>query len=271
MVDPRASFTGSVPQYYDGCLGPAWFDPLATDLARRLPSKPPGNVLELACGTGVLTRHLRERLDPAVRLVATDLSAAMLDYARNKLSGSKGIEWREADAASLPFGDGEFGAVVCGFGFMFVPDKNMAFTEAYRVLKPGGIILFNVWGPFEENPHAMANAEVLESLFPGDEEVRFRTPFELHDPELLQGLLAQAKFRDVNIEKKLIQIDRVSARTIATGLIRGTPRSLLIEKHGVPLDDVIAKVAAALTKIGGADPYRAPAQAVVVEARRLSP
>src|SRR6266700_3209784 len=153
MVDTSANFSGSVPEYYDSCLGPAWFDAFAADLAQRLPAKPPGDVLEIACGTGLLTRHLRERLDGAPRLVATDLSAAMLDYARNKLSGSQGIEWREADAASLPFGDGEFGAVVCGFGVMFVPDKNAAFSEAYRVLKRGGILLFNVWDRIDENPH----------------------------------------------------------------------------------------------------------------------
>jgi SAM-dependent methyltransferase len=268
MVDPRASFTGSVPQYYDGCLGPAWFDAFAADLAQRLPAKPRGDVLEIACGTGVLTRRLRERLDPARRLVATDLSAAMLDYARSKLSGSQGIEWREADAAGLPFADREFGAVVCGFGVMFVPDKNAAFSEAYRVLKPGGILLFNVWDRIDDNPHALTNAEVLEGFFPGDEEMRFRIPFEMYDAALLQGLLAQAQFGSVKIEKKRIQVDRVSARTIATGLIRGTPRSLLIEKRGIPLDDVIEKVTAALTKIGGADPYRNPAQAIVVEARR---
>ena len=268
MVDPHTSFTGSVPKYYDSCLGPAWFDAFAADLAQRLPAQPPGDVLEIACGTGLLTRRLRERLDRGLRLVATDLSAAMLDYARGKLSGSQGIEWREADAASLPFGDREFGAVVCGFGVMFVPDRNAAFSEAYRVLKQGGILLFNVWDRIDENPHAVAIAEVFEGLFPGDEEMRFRIPFEMHDPALLEELLAQAQFRDTKIEKKRVQLDRVSARTIATGAVRGTPRSLLIEKRGVPLDEVVEKVTTALTRIGGADPYRNPAQAVVVEARR---
>ena len=267
MVDVRASFTGSIPEYYDSCLGPAWFEAFAGDLAQRLPAKPPGDVLEIACGTGLVTRRVRERLDPTLRLVATDLSKAMLDYARSKLSGHKDIEWREADAVKLPFGDGEFGVVICAFGVMFVPDKRAVFREARRVLNDGGILLFNVWDRIEENPHAAANAEVVEGLFPGDEELRFRIPYEMCDPGLLRLLLAEARFRELRIEKKRIQIDRVSAHTVAVGLIRGTPRSLLIEKRGVSLDDVVEKVAAALTKIGGADPYRAPAQAVVVEAR----
>lgn len=268
MVDVRVSFSGSIPEYYDSCLGPAWFDAFAADLAQRLPAKPPGDVLEIACGTGLVTRRVRQRLAPAVRLVATDLSKAMLDYARGKLSDRKDIEWREADAAHLPFGDGEFGAVVCAFGVMFVPDKQAAFREARRVLKEGGVLLFNVWDRIEENPHAAINAQVVEGLFPDDEEMRFRIPYEMHNSTSLQQLLAEAGFREVQIEKKRFPVDRVSARTVAIGQIRGTPRSLLIEKRGVPLDEVVEKVTAALASIGGADPYHGSAQAVVVEARR---
>jgi SAM-dependent methyltransferase len=268
MVDARATFSGSVPRYYDNCLGPAWFDGFAAELARRLPASPPGDVLEIACGTGITTRRLRERLDPAVRLVATDLSAAMLDYARGKFGESDGIEWREADACSLPFGDEAFGAVVCAFGLMFVPDKKAALREARRVLKPGGILLFDVWDRIEENPHGAALAQVVEELFPGDEEMRFTVPYEMHDTELLRRLLAETRFVDVKIEKKRHPLESVSARTIATGQVRGTPRSLLFEKRGVRFDDVIARVTAALTKLGGADPYRGFAQAVVAEARR---
>jgi SAM-dependent methyltransferase len=271
MVDVSASFIGSIPEYYDSCLGPAWFDAFAVDLAQRLPAKPPGDVLEIACGTGLVTRRLRKRLDSTVRLVATDLSKAMLDFARGKLSEHSDIAWQEADAVKLPFGNGEFGAVVCSFGLMFVPDKQAAFREAYRVLKQGGKLLFNVWDRIEENPHAAVNAKTIESLFPGDEEMRFRIPYEMHNPTLLQRLLAEAGFREVQIEKRQLPVNRVSARTLATGAIRGTPRSLLIEKRGVSLDEVIDLVTAALTRTGGADPYRGVAQAVVVEARRQTP
>lgn len=270
MVDVKASFTGSIPDYYDSCLGPAWFEYFAADLAQRLPAKPPGGILEIACGTGLLTRQVRERLDPAVRLVASDVSKAMLDYARSKLSDCKGIEWREADAVKLPFGDGEFAAVVCAFGFMFVPNKLAALMEARRVLKDGGILLFNVWDGFEENSHASASAEIIEGLFPGDEEMRFTAPFEMHDPALLRQLLAEARFQEVRIDKKRRQLDGVSARTIAMGMIRGTPRSLLFEKRGVSLDEVVEKTTTALAKIGGVDPYRGTTQAVVVEAHAIA-
>ena len=266
MTDVIANFTAAMPEYYDSCLGPAWFDAYAADLTKRLPATPPGDVLEIACGTGLVTRKLRERLDPSLRLVASDISKPMLDYARGKLSGLKPIEWREADACKLPFGDREFGAVVCAFGFMFVPDRAAAFREVHRVLKAGGMLLFNVWDVIEENPHAAINARLVESMFPGDPEMRFRIPYDMGSVPLLREVLERAGFREQKIETRRMAVEAVSARTIATGQFRGTPRSALIEKRGVPLDEVIDKVAAALAAAGGADPYRGHAQAIVVEA-----
>ena len=263
MVSASASFSG--PQYYDNYLGPIWFDAFAADLARRLPERPPGDVLEIACGTGLVTRRLRERLSPSLRLVATDLSKAMLDYARAKLDGREGIEWREADALKLPFEDNKFGAVVCGFGIMFVPDWQAALREARRVLIEGGVFLFNVWDGIEENPHAAASARVVEALFPGDPEMKYRFPYEMNAPGLLRRLLAGARFDDPRIETKRLPIEGANPRDIATGLTRGTPRAALVEKRGVSLDHVTEKLTDALTRTGG-DPYDGYAQAVIVQA-----
>src|SRR5918912_3813717 len=101
MAEIAADFGGSIPEYYDSILGPAQLEALAADLVRRLPVRPRGDVLELACGTGIITERLRERIDGNFRLVATDLSDAMLAFARNKVKGK--IDWRLADAAALPF------------------------------------------------------------------------------------------------------------------------------------------------------------------------
>lgn len=266
MVDVAANFSGSMPEYYDRIMGPGQFDVFAVDLAARVPASPPGDVLELACGTGIVTRRVRERLEARVRLVATDLSKPMLEHARRKLAGAAGIEWREADAAALPFGAAAFAAVVCGFGVMFVPDKKKLFAEARRVLKEGGVFVFNVWDGLEANLHSRATNDVFAQMFPGDPEMRFGLPFEFNDPGVLRALLHGARFREQSMEPVRREVRFASARELATGQLRGTPRGALLEKRGLALEGIIDKCAAALAQVGGEAPFRSSAQALVVEA-----
>jgi hypothetical protein len=151
---------------------------------------------------------------------------------------------------------------------MFVPDKVAALKEARRVLADDGVLHFTVWDVIEHNPHGAASAEVIEGLCPGDPELRFRFPYELHDPALLRDMLAQAGFVDARIEVKRLPIESPSARELATGAIRGTPRSVMIEQRGFSLDSVIDELTAKLTEIGGAAPYLSFAQALIVQARK---
>jgi len=266
MVDTARDFSGSIPEYYDTILGPAQLHALAADLVKRLPVRPKGDVLELACGTGIVTERLRERIDANFRLVATDISDAMLAYARNKVKGK--VDWRMADASALPFKDETFGAVVCALGVMFVPDKAKLFAETRRVLTEGGMLLFNTWDRLELNPHAQAASAVLQQLFPGDAEMDFsKIPYSFNDEDAIRGLLEAARFRGIEIAKVKIQVDCPSARTFATGQIRGTPRSLLVEKKGGNLEQVIDQVAERLAAAGGAEPFRVEAHVLVVRAQ----
>ena len=199
----------------------------ALDLAQRLPARLPGNVLEIACGTGLVTRRLREHLDPASRLFASDISKVMLDYARNKLVRYEGIEWREADAASLPFGGGEFSAVVCAFGVMLFPTSERysgRYVGCSRVVESSCSMCGTVWrktSPLQSTPR------LSRICFPGIRRFNSGTPYEMHDLGSLQRLLEETGFREERIEKKQVQVGGVSARRIALGQIRGTPRSLL--------------------------------------------
>jgi SAM-dependent methyltransferase len=270
MAQPPADFSGSIPEFYDRIMGPAHFDAFGAELARRLPARPPGDVLEVACGTGLVTRHLRERASPQVKLVTTDISKAMLDYARRKLAATEGIEWREADACKLPFGDAAFGAVVCAFGVMFVPDKAACFREARRVLRKGGTFLFDVWDGLENNPHGRVAAEVIEALLPDDPAATFGSiPYHFNDRATIERLLTNSRFAPQRMETVRIACTCPSAREFATGQLRGTPRSLILQERGIPVDGVIEKVAAALARLGGAEPFRYAAQALVVEARAI--
>src|SRR5438132_10911607 len=113
-------FSGSIAKLYETYLVPLIFEPYAADLAKRLASRPVTRVLEIAAGTGVVTRALASALPANVSIVATDLNQPMLDLAA-ALGTKRPVEWRQADAMKLPFGDGMFDAVVCQFGVMFFP------------------------------------------------------------------------------------------------------------------------------------------------------
>src|SRR6185503_1340526 len=135
-------FAGSIPSLYDTHLVPLIFEPYAADLAQRLRKRTLSRVLEIAAGTGVVTRALADALPETVSIVATDLNQAMLDQAM-RAGTRRAVQWRQADAMQLPFPDSSFDAVVCQFGVMFFPDKPRAFSEARRVLKPAGVFIFN--------------------------------------------------------------------------------------------------------------------------------
>ena len=129
-------FAGSIPQMYEKHFVPLIFEPYAVDLARRLASRPVARLLEVAAGTGVVTRALAA-LPGIGSIVATDLNPAMLDQAK-AVGTRRPVEWRQADAMQLPFPDASFDAVVCQFGVMFFSDRAAAFRETHRVLRPGG-------------------------------------------------------------------------------------------------------------------------------------
>jgi SAM-dependent methyltransferase len=181
-------------------------------------------VLEIAAGTGVVTRALASGLGGDVSIVATDLNSAMLEYASAR-GTSRAVEWRQADAMDLPFPDAEFGAVVCQFGAMFFPDKARAFSEALRVLAPGGIFLFSVWDRIEENEFADAVTRAIEPLFPQDPP-RFlpRTPHGYHDPSTLRRDIATAGFVKTPLIATVAARSRAgSPRVPAVAYCQGTP------------------------------------------------
>ena len=138
MSGHAADFTGGIPEHYDRYLGPVLFTDYADDIAQRVAISAPARVLELAAGTGIVTRRLRDRLPVGTHLTATDLNPPMLAMASTKIRPGEQVDFQQADATALPFPDGTFDAVVCQFGVMFFPDKNKSYREVHRVLVPHG-------------------------------------------------------------------------------------------------------------------------------------
>ena len=131
MSNNAASFIGDIPSHYDTGLGPNIFFDYADLIAKRAGEKTISSVVELAAGTGIVSRRLRDTLSPGTRLVVTDLNAPMLNIAKSKFSDTDKIEFTVANAMNLPFEDSEFDLIVCQFGVMFFPDKTL--TEKRRV------------------------------------------------------------------------------------------------------------------------------------------
>ncbi len=260
-------FAGSIPELYDRLMVPLIFEPYALDLADRLVTIGPREILELAAGTGVVTRAMTSRLLESVHITATDLNQPMLDHAA-ALQPDSQIAWRQADALALPFEDEKFDAVVCQFGAMFFPDKIKAHREAHRVLKTGGHFLFNVWDRIAENDFAHVVTEALAILFPADPP-RFmaRTPHGYSDIETIRKELLVAGFAQVSIET-VEKISRAATpRDAATAYCQGTPLRNEIEARNGRLEDATAAATEALARRFGTGPIEGRIKAHVILAK----
>jgi SAM-dependent methyltransferase len=232
MSEVDKLFAGSIPALYDRHLGQLMFEPYAVDLAERIVRLQPGRLLEIAAGTGIVTRALVRHLGADTAILATDLNQPMLDFADAQTAAAN-VTFRKADALSLPYDDSSFDVVVCQFGVMFFPDRPAAYREARRVLKPGGRFLFNVWDRLAENEFADVVSHAVAALFP-DNPPGFlgRTPYGYFDTVAIRGALGEAGFRRTEVETLARQSHAPSSRDAAIGFCEGTPLRNEIEAKG---------------------------------------
>ncbi|MEO8924281.1 MAG: class I SAM-dependent methyltransferase [Caldimonas sp.] len=263
-------FVGSIPELYETLLVPMIFEPYAADLVTRLAARPVARVLELAAGTGVVTRQIASRLPHSVSIVATDLNQPMLDRAF-AVGTARPVQWRQADALQLPFADATFDAVVCQFGVMFFADKARAFSEARRVLAPGGILIFSVWDRIEDNEFADTVTTALRGLFP-DDPPRFmaRVPHGYHDPSTIERDLKSGGFDAApRIETVAARSRAASARIAAMANCLGTPlRNEIEARDAAPLDEACDRATQAIAERFGPDAIDGKIQALVVAVER---
>lgn len=227
MDDQQASdlvFAGSVPELYDRFLVPLIFETYADDLVARLDGLGVSSVLEVAAGSGVVTRAMAAGLPVSVALTATDLNQPMVDYARS-VGTARPVTWQAADVMDLPFEDRSFDAVVCQFGVMFFPDRAAAYAEVARVLRPGGVFIFNVWDRIEDNEFADVVTTAVAGMWPEDPPAFLpRTPHGYHDEVTIQadvmagGFSTPAGFEAVEVRSRA-----ASNEIPAVAYCQGTP------------------------------------------------
>jgi len=268
MTQGDKVFAGSIPKFYDTLMVPLIFEAYAADLAELVAASSPGSVLETAAGSGVVTRALAPRLGAGARYVVTDLNQPMLDYAATRQGADSRIEWRQADALDLPFGDASFDVVCCQFGAMFFPDRSAGYAEARRVLKPGGRFVFSVWDRIEENAFADDVTNAVATVFP-DDPPRFlaRTPHGYHDVALIRADLTRAGFTNIRIETREKTSRAPSARDVAIAYCQGTPLRNEIEARDAGLLELATdRAAEAMERRHGKGPVAGKIQAHVIVA-----
>src|SRR5215216_7809518 len=181
-------FSGSIPKHYDQFSGPMFFEPYAIEVSNRIDPSSVAVALELASGTGRVTNHLRNVIPSSAKLIASDISDNMLAVAKEKLK-EKNIEWQIIDAQQLPFEDNSMDLVVCCFGYMFVPVKERAFAEAFRVLRPGGMLISTTWDKLEligaSHVYRMIAKKYLTDPLPES----YNLPFSMYDESEIKRML----------------------------------------------------------------------------------
>jgi ubiquinone/menaquinone biosynthesis C-methylase UbiE len=243
MAQSSANFVGDIPAHYDEGLGPNIFVDYADRIADTCAAIPAGTVLEIAAGTGIVSRRLRDRLGRGTTLVVTDLNAPMVEVARSKFTEGENVRFEVANAMELPFGDGAFDLAVCQFGVMFFPDKVASFREVSRVLSPHGCYVFNVWSRNGLNPFSQIAHSVIAGFFPEDPPVFYKVPFHYDDPDRVRHDLMEAGWHRVShetikLEKQIVDLDR-----FARALVYGNPVSEEIQSRGgVDPEAVVTKI-----------------------------
>lgn len=179
---------------YERFLVPAIFRPWANDLLNRVAPAPEERVLDLACGTGIVARLVRDRRGSAQNITGADANPEMIGVARTL---APDISWHVANAMDLPFDAGAFDRVLCQQGLQFFADRATAVRQIRRVLTKRGRVALSTWRPLQENPLFWRLHQLAVERY--GEHVDRR--FSFGEAERIVELLADAGFRDIRAEK----------------------------------------------------------------------
>jgi ubiquinone/menaquinone biosynthesis C-methylase UbiE len=243
MAKDSFKFSGEAAMNYDRYLGPIMFEPAAIELVSKIETSNITSVLELACGTGRVTRHLRQLFAPQVQLMATDFNADMLGVALEKLDGEE-IEFRVEDAQELSFADNSFDLIVFQFGLMFLKDKHKGLHEALRVLKPGGKFIFSTWDKLDNLPLIKLIIQDIVIAYYKDEDLtRFKVPFSLHDPSMLEAWMKEANFVNINADHVTFSGHSPSLMEIVNGyFVKHSLGAEVFDKDSVAFDKMTIEI-----------------------------
>ncbi len=238
------AYAGSAPENYERYFVPAIGAPLADDLVAIAAIRPGERVLDIACGTGVVTRLASQRVGTDGTVAGLDVDPGMLAVASSTTPPGMAIEWHKASAETMPLPDASFDVVLCQMGLQFVPDKPTALREMYRVLVPGGRLILNVPGPTP--PLLAIMAEELARHIGAEAAGFVNHVFSLHETAVVKDLVAGAGFRDVSVRSDTKSLRLPAPEEFLWQYVYATPLagavSQVDDKRRASLErDVVAK------------------------------
>ena len=215
---------------YERFLVPAKFLPWAEDLVRIGKPQPGDKVLDVACGTGTVTRLIPPYVGVLGAVTGLDFDTGRLDIAASLPSapGSE-IKWQEGDACALPFDDAEFDIVFCQQGLQFFQNKLEGLKEMRRVLVVGGRLIMGIWRSVEHQPGGHAMAGALERHISAEAGSVRREPFSFGDAEVIKELVTEAGFHEVRVNARLKNVHFPSAEAFTKRYISArTPLNTMV-------------------------------------------
>jgi ubiquinone/menaquinone biosynthesis C-methylase UbiE len=260
---------GDAPLAYDTYIVEAFMQAYSRRLLEAAAIMTGDRVLDVACGTGVVTRFAASRSGPEGHVVGFDLNPGMLARARATDETGARIDWREGSATEMPFANASFDRVLCQQGLQFIPDKAAALAEMHRVLAPEGRLVLSVWRSIEHCPWQQAIANAVERNVGTDPAVLVRSAFSLGDAEQLKQIIANAGFHEVDIRVERDTIRHASLAQYVPGYLSATPvASAVASLDAGTQRRIVGDVRDALAAYCTGDGLAAPIEAHLAIARR---
>jgi len=233
--------SGSPAEIYERYNVPRFFLPWARELVNMVAPRPGEHVLDVACGTGAVTRLIAERVEPGGKVVGLDVNGGMLAVGRSLVTNPN-VEWREASVLELQFDDGTFDLVICQQGLQFFPDRPLALRQMRRVLVPGGRLGVSCWRTSAESPAYAAIERALARRL-GSERGKL-PPFAMSDGGQLQKLIEGAGFREIQVDSKTKMVEWPSTNVFVRATAAAAPTMLgsLAEHGDAVLSEIVAEV-----------------------------
>lgn len=230
---------GDAPLAYDTYIVDTFMKGYSRRLVDSAAVETGNRVLDVACGTGIVTRLAAEKAGPKGNVVGFDLNAGMLARARASGENATTIDWREGSVTDMPFEDAQFDRILCQHGLQFFPDKPAALAEMYRVLAPGGRLLASVWRSIEHCPWQAAIADAIDRQVGAEPAGLVRSAFTFGEAEQLRQSFVDAGYRDVEIRVEPETICHASLEEYVPGYISATPAAGAVANLDATVQDAI--------------------------------